>query len=96
MAILFEWDPVKARTNEARHGVGFDEASTTFRDALSITIHDPLHSETEDRYILIGCSIRNRLLVVVHTDRAGHIRIIGARPASKRERQRYEEEAQRT
>ena len=92
MALLFEWDPEKARTNVAKHGVSFDEACTVFRDPLSFTIGDPLHSEDEDRFVLIGCSCRSRLLVVVHTERGDRIRIISARPATRRERLRYEED----
>jgi len=94
MALLFEWDPKKARNNLAKHGISFDEASTVFRDPLSITISDPLHSEDEERFVLTGCSCRNRLLVVVHTERGDRIRIISARPATRSERLRYEEDAQ--
>lgn len=91
MALQFDWDPKKARRNVDRHGVSFDEASTAFRDTMSITIPDPAHSETEDRLVLVGYSYRNRLIVVVHTDRNDRIRIISARPATRRERIRYEE-----
>ena len=91
--IRFEWDSDKAATNVAKHGVSFDEASTTFEDVLSITISDPLHSEDEERFVLVGHSCRDRLLVVVHTYRGDRIRIISARPATRVERTRYEEEA---
>ena len=94
MALLFEWDPNKARSTLTKHGVSFDEASTAFRDTLSITIGDPLHSEDEERFVLIGCSCRNRLLVVVHTERADRIRIISARRATRREKSRYEKDTQ--
>ena len=94
MALLFEWDPQKARRNLAIHGVSFDEASTAFRDPLSVTIDDPQHSAYEERFILIGHSHRNRLLVVVHTERGDRYRIISARPATNRERFRYEEDAE--
>ena len=93
MSLLFEWDPQKARRNVEKHGVSFDEACTAFRDDLSITIPDPLHSESDERCVLPGYSHRDRLLAVVHTDRGDRIRIIGARPATKRERMRYEEDA---
>ena len=93
MALLFEWDSRKARANVVKHGVSFDEASTVFQDAFSVTIHDPLHSEIEDRFVLIGFSHRNRLLVVVHAERTGRIRIISARPATTHERQNHEENA---
>ncbi len=91
MALLFEWDPKKARRNQTAHGVSFDEASTAFRDPLSVTIPDPLHSEHEERLVLIGQSHHNRILVVVHTERGDRIRIISARLATNRERRHYEE-----
>jgi len=84
--LLFEWDPNKARRNLKIHGVSFDEACTAFKDTLSSTIHDPLHSDEEDRFILIGNSSRNRLLVVVHIERGDTIRIISTRKATKKER----------
>ena len=59
--ILFEWDTKKAKENLETHGISFDEASTAFRDTLSLAIYDPLHSDEEDRFVLIGNSYRNRL-----------------------------------
>lgn len=91
MGLLFEWDPKKARKNINTHGVSFDEASTAFRDSLSQTINDPLHSEGENRFVLLGRSIQGRLLVIIHADRGERIRIISARPATTRERLKYEE-----
>ena len=88
--LAFEWDPTKAKSNEQKHGVTFDEASGAFADTLSVTIYDPLHSDEEDRFILIGISFQNRILVVVHTDRGNKIRIISARKATKEERKFYE------
>ena len=93
--LLFEWDPNKAKENLETHGISFDEASTAFRDTLSLAIYDPLHSEEEDRFVLIGNSHRNRLLVVVHTERADCIRLISARKATNKERKQYEENAKR-
>lgn len=91
MALLFEWDPEKGRKNLKIHDISFDEASTTFCDPLAITIGDPLHSKGEQRYVLIGQSQQNRLLVVVHTEREDRIRIISARLATKKEGRGYEE-----
>ena len=91
MGLLFEWDPNKARLNVKKHGISFDEASTAFRDPLSQTIDDPLHSEDEKRFVLIGRSIQGQLLVIVHTERGDRIRIISARLATRKERLRYEE-----
>jgi uncharacterized DUF497 family protein len=77
--------------NLAKHGVGFEEASTIFRDPLSLTIPDPEHSLSEERYITMGRAVTGKLLVVVHTERGDNIRIINARRASRRERKVYEE-----
>ncbi len=93
MKVTVEWDPNKARINQRKHGVTFEEASTVFTDPLSLTIPDPLHSEIEERFIIIGQSMRQRLLVVVHTDRKDTIRIISARVANAHERKTYEETA---
>jgi hypothetical protein len=70
----------------ARH-----DTTTVFKDTLSTTIADPLHSEDEDRFVIIGESIKRRILVVVHTDRGEKIRIITARVANAHERKKYEE-----
>jgi uncharacterized DUF497 family protein len=93
--LLFEWDPKKAKKNLNIHGISFDEASTVFRDTLSLSIYDPLHSDEEDRFVLIGNSHNNRLLVIVHTERANRIRLISARKATQKERKQYEENAKR-
>ena len=91
MPLSFEWDERKAKPNLAKHGVSFEEASTVFGDPLSLTIPDPAHSQGEDRSIVLGQSHQRELLVVVHTERGDHIRIISARRASRRERKSYEE-----
>ena len=71
--------------------MSFEEASTVFGDTLSITIDDPLHSQDEDRLILIGLSEDLKTLVVVHVEKRETIRIISARKASKKEKQFYKE-----
>lgn len=88
----FEWAPEKADENRKKHGVEFVEATTVFADPLSITVPDPDHSETEDRFIIVGYSNRFRPLIVSHTDRGGRVRIISARELTSIERQDYEEE----
>ena len=85
----------KARRNLEIHMVSFDEASTAFKDTLSLTIHDPSHSDEEDRFVLIGNSYKNRLLVIVHLEMENKIRIISARKATKKERKQYEETTKR-
>ena len=91
MPLSFEWDPNKAKTNLAKHGVGFDEATTVFDDSFSLTITDPDHSQTEDRWISVARSHLGKLLVVVYTERGDNVPVISARLASKRERKQYEE-----
>ena len=88
--LQFEWDPSKAESNRVKHGVSFTEASTVFGDPLSLTIFDPDHSDDEDRFLILGTSSAGQLLVVSHTCRNDTIRLISARPATRRERLHYE------
>ena len=74
-----------------KHGVSFNEASTVFNDPLSVTFPDPDHSFGEERYVIIGLSSANRILIVSHTDRVNRVRIIGAREATRNERRFYED-----
>jgi hypothetical protein len=92
MTIEFEWDATKAKTNLGKHRISFEEATSAFYDALSITIADPDHSVSESRFLLIGMTTTGRLAVVAHTDRAGGIRIINARRATRKERASYEKD----
>ena len=90
--LLFEWNASKARANLRKHQVSFEEASTVFGDHLSLTIPaDRLYSEDEARFITLGVSASQRLLLVVHTERGDRIRIISSRKATARERTNYEE-----
>ena len=79
MGIDFEWDPSKAARNLQKHGVSFEEAATVFRDDLSISVPDPDHSLEEERFITVGVSNRNRLLMVAHAERVDVIRTVSAR-----------------
>ena len=90
--LRFVWDREKAAANVRKHGVSFDEAATAFGDPLSIAVTDPEHSVGEERWLLLGQSATGRLLVVAHTEHRDEIRIISARPATRRERQNYEED----
>jgi uncharacterized protein len=92
MDIEFEWDAAKADANLRKHGVTFEEAASAFADPLSITIADPLHSEGEGRFVLLGRSHAGRLLVVVHVERGDSIRVISARAATRKERKTHEED----
>ena len=91
MKIRFEWDRRKAAANLARHGVPFEEALTVFADPLARIFDDEDHSIDEHREIIIGHSIRERLLVVCFTQRGDAVRIISARRVTKNERKDYEE-----
>ena len=86
----FEWDRLKAEQNRKKHAVSFDDAVTVFYDPVAATFDDPDHSSSEPRFITIGYSSHDRLLVVVHTEHGRNIRIISARPANARERKNHE------
>jgi uncharacterized DUF497 family protein len=85
------WDPEKARLNLGKHGVDFEEAATVFRDPLLLLLPDVEHSQDEERWIALGKSVRQLLLVVVHTENDRTIRIISARKAAPKERRQYEQ-----
>lgn len=96
MEIIFEWDTNKAQSNLRKHKVAFEEAQTVFADPFLVTFPDEFHSESEDRFISIGMSTRDRVLLVVHTERHEVderilIRIISCRKATSSERKIYEE-----
>jgi len=88
--VKFGWDANKAAENLKKHRVGFPEAATVFGDPLEMTIPDSDHSEGEARFLSLGLSTENRLLVVAYTERDDRIRIIHARVAAPRERRLYE------
>jgi hypothetical protein len=90
--VVFTWDPEKAAANLKKHGVDFREAATVFDDLLSTTFPDGDHSTSEQRFLTIGMSAPGRLLVVAHTEESETIRIISARPVTRRERTFYEED----
>ena len=85
MSLTFEWDLKKAESNLEKHGVSFEEAAIAFEDTLSVTIPDPAHSEGERRFVLIGMSAAQRLVVVAHTERGDNIYIVNTRPATRKE-----------
>ena len=91
MALQFEWDSKKSQSNKRKHGITFEEASTIFGDPLSITIDDSAHSIGEDRFVTIGTSVNDKLIVVAHTERNDIIRIISARKATRNEKRQYEQ-----
>ena len=88
--MLFDWNEEKAKINLAKHRVSFDEATSVFDDLLFLTFADPEHSLRERRFIIMGESVKRRLLVVSYTEREGTTRLISARLATKKERLAYE------
>ncbi|MGB5623799.1 MAG: BrnT family toxin [Gammaproteobacteria bacterium] len=91
--LRFEWNDRKEKENLKKHGIAFQEAKSAFLDENARVIADPEHSEDEDRFVLLGLSIKLRLLVVVHCYRENDqlIRIISARKADRSERRQYSE-----
>ncbi len=87
----FEREADKARKDEAKHRVPFQEASTVFGDPLALTIPDPDHGRSDARFVTIGLSGNERLLVVCHTNSRPRTRLISAREATRHERRQYEE-----
>lgn len=86
----FIWDDDKAEENEKNHGVTFDEATEIFSDPNISEEFDGMHSDDEARYIAIGLSGRRLLLVVFSEPEPNVIRVISARKAGKRAKQKYE------
>jgi len=87
----FEWDVKKAEKNIHKHQVSFEEASSVFDDPMYITLLDEEHSINEERYITIGLSNKNRILLIAHTDRKDLIRLICAREVTANEEKFYYE-----
>jgi uncharacterized DUF497 family protein len=86
----FTWDKTKASSNFTKHEVSFAEAITVFADPLAAIFDDPDHSEVELRELIVGHSIRDRLLIVSFTERDDLIRLISARKTTRYERRAYE------
>ena len=92
----FEWDPLKAQSNIAKHGLDFERAATVFLDPLALTIADDEHGGVEARWITMGKDTTDRYVLVVHTfealpDGNGRVRLISARRPTKTEVRDYEE-----
>lgn len=95
MSLEVEWDPAKAESNLRKHGVSFEEAATVLADPLSLTLDDPDHSETEQRFLLLGRATTDRFLIVAIAERGDTVRLISARLMTPRERRAYERETSR-
>lgn len=86
----FEWDEPKAAKNLVNHGVSFEEAESVFKDSFGLEEVDEKHSQTEIRWMMIGLSSLQRVLVTIYTERGSKIRLISSRRANAKERKAYE------
>lgn len=86
----FEWDKQKADANLRKHGVSFEEGETVFEDLFSIELFDPDHSDEEKRFLIVGESSEQQLLIISYTERGDRVRIISARLVTATERRDYE------
>jgi len=91
----FEWDRKKENINIKKHNVSFEQASYVFADPFALNRYDEEHSDDEERWILLGKSLNQTILLVVHTfrdnDGKEFVRIISARKATKKEEKAYKE-----
>ena len=92
VAKRIDWDLRKDRINRTKHRIGFGEASDVFFDPLALTVDDPEHSWREFRFISIGKTRLQKLLIVFFTETDYEIRILSARTPTRTERLSYEEE----
>jgi uncharacterized DUF497 family protein len=99
-ALDITWDSIKAQSNIAKHGVSFVQAATVLLDPLAVTVFDTTHSEAEERWFTLGMTREGKLLAISHTYQptgpaSVRVRIISARPATRREQLHYESEPDR-
>jgi uncharacterized DUF497 family protein len=89
--LRFTWDTEKAKENERKHGVTFDEARAVFNDEGALLIDDPDHSDDEERFVIVGFSSRARLVTVCHCYRVNGdvIRLISACRSTRSESRQY-------
>ncbi len=92
MSLAFEWNEAKAKINQKKHSISFEEAQTVFSDVSACIFNDEWHSSIEEqREIIIGHSQNNRILIVCFIEaKKNTIRIINARKATKQEMKKYE------
>lgn len=89
----YEWNLIKEKLNIAKHAVTFDEAKSVFGDEYGLVLFDEDHSDDEERFLLLGMSGKDRILLVVHCYKeCDTIRIISARKATTKERKQYKEQ----
>lgn len=89
--LSFDWDESKNTQNQKKHGIAFEEAQTVFFDDNAVEFYDEIHSDYEDRFLILGISARFRMLMICHCYKEDEdiIRIISARKATYNERKFY-------
>ena len=83
-----DWDPAKARANLARPGIAFEDAELALSDPAGLTLEDP-DAEREARFVTVGADALGRIVVIVYAWRGDDVRLISARPATRREKEAY-------
>lgn len=87
----FDWDKGNVDKSYQKHGITPNEAEEVFLDEKAIIIRDIKHSQKEERFILLGKTMGEKLLFIVFTMRGVKIRIVSARVANQKERRQYEQ-----
>ena len=82
------WDPLKARANLAKHGVALEDAELALSDPSGLTRED-LHARGEERFVTVGADALGRIVAVVYAYREEDVRLISARPATRKEKDAY-------
>jgi len=87
----FQWDEGNSDKVWLRHQVTQAEAEQVFFNRPIVVADDPAHSAKEVRHFALGKTDAERLLMVVFAIRKDQVRVISARPMSRRERTTYVE-----
>ena len=82
------WDPEKAQANLAKHGIAFEDAEVALYDPAGLTREDP-DARLERRFVTVGSDAFGRVVTVVYTHRGPAVRLISARPATRKETDAY-------
>ncbi len=90
-SIVFEWDRGNKEKNWVKHRISINESEDIFFDKRSFTTRDTKHSTIEDRFQILGKTVERKYLTIYFTVRGNKIRVISARPMSRKERKQYEQ-----
>jgi len=85
----FIWDKGNIDKNWIKHKVSDSECEEVFFDENKVILKDVLHSDREERFVILGKTKKERLLFVVFTVRNDKIRVISARNVNQKERKLY-------